>query len=105
MLAMRPAVETAHVASIVLVLARRVRDAARRVREQVAKDVPEEEERDDDGDREEAEQNRVLGRRLAILTLPQLGTATCRRTNGRIRMSVMWRFLLLSWGGGVRPCG
>ena len=46
------------------------------VREQLAKDVPEEEERDDDGDREEAEQNRVLGRRLAILALPQLGSAT-----------------------------
>src|SRR6188474_3913922 len=50
-----------------------VRDAARCIREQVTKDVPEEEESDDDGDSEEAEQNRVLGRRLAILTLPKLG--------------------------------
>src|SRR3990172_1598960 len=53
--------------------ARRALDAFRCVREQLTKDVPEEVERDDDGDREEAEQNRVLGRRLAILALPQLG--------------------------------
>src|SRR4029453_7620631 len=49
-----------------------VGNAARRVREQTAENVPEEEERDDDGDCEEAEQDCVLGRRLAILTLPQL---------------------------------
>jgi len=49
----------------------RVRDAARSIREKAAKHVPQEEQCDDDGDREEAEQNCVLGRRLAILSLTQ----------------------------------
>src|SRR5687768_1906463 len=49
-----------------------VRNAAGRAREEAAQDVPQEEQCDDDGDCEEAEQNRVLGRRLAILSLPKL---------------------------------
>ena len=47
-------------------------DAARGAREEGAKHVPQEEQGDDDGDSEEAEQDCVLGRRLAILPLPQL---------------------------------
>src|SRR5262245_18501801 len=65
-----PSVQTAGTSG--LRSAGRAVDALSSIREPTTKDVPEEVEGDDDGDREEAEPNRVLGRRLAILTLPQL---------------------------------
>ena len=82
---------------------RRVRNGAGRAREEAAQNVPKEEQSNDDGDCEEAEQDRVLGRRLAILPLPQLGCSDLQPHDGSHQEFVHGRVLLGEGGVGGRP--
>jgi hypothetical protein len=64
--------------------------------EQASQDSPEKEERDDDGDREEAEQDRVLGRGLARLVIArghriQKGDSTLRWVGANDKLSLSAR--------------